>query len=86
MDLKSQAEDHLRASSLDYTIIRPGGLGDVKATGTAVLADDPRAFSYISRTDLADLVVQALGDPTTIGKTYNAYDPSRRTMWKMFND
>jgi uncharacterized protein YbjT (DUF2867 family) len=51
-----------------------------------VLADDPRAFSYISRTDLADLVVQALGDPTTIGKTYNAYDPSRRTMWKMFND
>ena len=86
MDLKSQAEDHLRASDLDHTIIRPGGLGDVKATGTAVLADDPRAFSYISRTDLADLVVQALGDPTTIGKTYNAYDPSRRTMWKMFND
>jgi uncharacterized protein YbjT (DUF2867 family) len=86
MNLKSQAEDHLRASDLDHTIIRPGGLGDVKATGTAVLADDPRAFSYISRTDLADLVVQALGDPTTIGKTYNAYDPSRRTMWKMFND
>ena len=86
MDLKGQAEDHLRASGLDHTIIRPGGLGDVKATGTAVLADDPRAFSYISRTDLADLAVQALGDPTTIGKTYNAYDPSRRTMWKMFND
>ena len=84
--LKGRAEDHLRASGLDYTIIRPGGLGDVKATGTAVLADDPKAFSYIARGDLAELVVQALGDPSTAGKTYNAFDPSRRTMWKMFND
>jgi uncharacterized protein YbjT (DUF2867 family) len=86
MTLKGQAEDHLRASGLDYTIVRPGGLGDVKATGTAVLADDPQAFSYLSRADLADLTVQALGDPTAIGKTYNAYDPSRRTMWRMFAD
>lgn len=82
--LKAKAEEHLRASGLDYTIIRPGGLGDVPATGTAVLAEDPAAFSYIGRTDLADLAVQALGDPRTIGKTYSAYDPSRRTMARMF--
>ena len=82
--LKSQAEDHLRASGLDYTIIRPGGLGDVPATGTAVLVDDPAAFSYIGRIDLANLAVQALGDPATIGKTYTAWDPSRKTMAKMF--
>lgn len=82
--LKSQAEDHLRASGLDYTIIRPGGLGDVPATGTAVLVDDPAAFSYIGRIDLANLAVQALGDPATIGKTYTAYDPSRKTMARMF--
>lgn len=84
--LKGRAEDHLRASGLGYTIIRPGGLGDVAPTGTAVLADDPKAFSFIARGDLAELVVQALGDPATVGKTYNAYDPSRRTMWKMFTD
>lgn len=82
--LKGQAEDHLRASGLDYTIIRPGGLGDVPATGTAVLVEDPAAFSYIGRSDLAALAVQALGDPKTIGKTYSAYDPSRKTMAKMF--
>lgn len=82
--LKSQAEDHLRASGLDYTIIRPGGLGDVPATGTALLVDDPAAFSYIGRIDLANLAVQALGDPATIGKTYTAYDPSRKTMARMF--
>jgi uncharacterized protein YbjT (DUF2867 family) len=82
--LKDQAEQHLRSSGLDYTIIRPGGLGDVPATGTAILADDPQAFSYIGRADLAALTVQALGDPSTIGKTYNAYDPSRKTMARMF--
>lgn len=82
--LKSKAEDHLRASGLEYTIIRPGGLGDVPATGTAVLVDDPAAFSFIGRKDLAALAVQALGDPTTSGKTYTAYDPSRKTMAKMF--
>ena len=86
MELKTRAEDHLRASGLEYTIIRPGGLGDVKATGTAVLTEDPQAFSYISRTDLADLAVQALGDPAAANKTYTAFDPSRPTLWKMFND
>jgi uncharacterized protein YbjT (DUF2867 family) len=84
--LKTRAEEHLQASGLDYTIIRPGGLGDVGATGTAILAADPLAFSYISRKDLAALVVQALGDPTTSGKIYAAYDPSRKTLWKMYND
>jgi len=82
--LKTQAEDHLRVSGLDYTIIRPGGLGDVPTTGTAVLAEDPGAFSFIGRADLADLVVQALGDPATVGKIYSAYDPRRRTMSTMY--
>jgi uncharacterized protein YbjT (DUF2867 family) len=84
--LKTQAEDYLKASGLDYTIIRPGGLGDVKATGKAVLAEDPQAFSYIARADLARLTIEALGDPATIGKTYAAYDPQRRVLWNMFRD
>jgi len=86
IELKTQAEDHLRSSGLDYTIIRPGGLGDLSATGTAVLAEDPAAFSYISRIDLAQVTVDALGNPATIGKTLAAYDPSRKTMWKMLKD
>jgi len=84
--LKGQAEDHLRASGLPYTIIRPGGLNDLGSTGTAVLAEDPQAFSYIARADVAKLTVAAIGDPATLNKTYNAYDPSRRTLWKQFND
>jgi len=84
--LKGQAEDHLRASGVPYTIIRPGGLNDLNSTGTAVLADDPMAFSYIARADVAQLAVAAVGDPATANKTYNAFDPSRRTLWKQFND
>ena len=86
IQLKTQAEDHLKASGLDYTILRPGGLSDGGATGTAFLAEDPQAFSYISRKDLAKLALDALGDPATIGKVYGAYDPSRKTLWKMFNE
>jgi uncharacterized protein YbjT (DUF2867 family) len=86
IQLKTQAEDHLKASGLDWTIIRPGGLSDRGSTGQAFLAEDPKAFSYISRIDLARISVDALGDPATVGRTYSAYDPARKTLWKMFND
>lgn len=86
--LKDQAETHLRASGLDYTIIRPGGLGrsDLAATGTARLTGDAASFSYISRMDLAGLVVSALGDPSTIGRTFTAWDRSRLNVWNVFID
>ena len=86
IQLKTQAEDHLIASGLAYTIIRPGGLTDRKATGTAVLAEDPQAFSYIARADLATLAIEALGNPETAGKIFAAYDPSRPTLWYTFSD
>ncbi len=86
--LKAKAEEHLRASGLDYTIIRPGGLGrnDLAATGTARLTEDVAAFSYIARADLAPLVVDALGDPSTIGRTFTAYDRSRLNFWNILSD
>jgi nucleoside-diphosphate-sugar epimerase len=84
--LKTQAEEHLQASGLDYTIIRPGGLTDRSPTGTAMLAEDPQAFSYIARQDLAALTIEALGNPQAIGKIFAAYDPSRPTLWYTFSD
>lgn len=86
--LKTQAEDHLRNSGLAYTIIRPGGLGprNLKRTGTALLTMDAKAFSYMGRADLGEITIQALGDPATVGKTFTAYDPSRRFLWKLFID
>ncbi|MBK6597674.1 MAG: SDR family oxidoreductase [Proteobacteria bacterium] len=82
--LKSQAEEHLRSSGLQYTIIRPGGLGKQAARTTAVLTKDPLAFSFLSRADLARLTADVAHDAATVGKTYTAYDPDRRMLWKLF--
>jgi uncharacterized protein YbjT (DUF2867 family) len=86
--LKEQAEEYLRASGLDYTIVRPGGLGPrvLAPTGEARLTEDPASFSYIGRTDLARLVVDALGDASTVGRTYTAWDPARLNVWNLFAD
>lgn len=84
--LKTQAEDYLRASGLQFTIVRPGGLGKQPPQDSAVLVEDPRAFSFLARSDLGRLTADALGDPATIGKTYTAYDPNRRMLWKLFTN
>ncbi|MEH6548860.1 MAG: SDR family oxidoreductase [Pseudomonadales bacterium] len=82
--LKEKAEDHLRLSGLDYTIIRPGGLSKGPTTGTARLTEDAESFSYMGRKDLAQLVVASLADDDTIGKTFTAYDPNRLNLWNLF--
>jgi len=78
---KTKAEDYLKTSGLDYTIIRPGGLLDKAAEGKAYLTEDTRAMSWIRRSDLAALTVQALDDPRAIGRTYHAFDPERTRFW-----
>lgn len=81
LPLKNQAEDALRASGLDYTIIRPGGLRSGHRTGNGVLTEERSAFGYIFREDLAELIVAALDDDRTIGKTFAAVDANRKWPW-----
>lgn len=84
LPLKTMAEDHLRQSGLDYTIIRPGGLRPAARTptGQGCLTEDRRTFGYIARADLAELTVAALGDDRTIGRTLAAVDPGVRLPWR----
>jgi len=81
--LKTKAEDYLRESGLDYTIIRPGGLTNGPILGAAKLTEDPKAFSFIGRGDTAALTLEAFGNDKTIGKTYTAYDPERLQVWNI---
>jgi uncharacterized protein YbjT (DUF2867 family) len=83
---KDHAEQYLRASGLQYTIVRPGGLLDKSASGKAVLSQDPETFSWIARADLAQLVADALDDQQTIGKTYSAFDATRERFWSRWRD
>ena len=80
---KTAAEEHIRASPLRYTIIRPGGLPPgVVPTGRGLLSEDPATMGFIKRPDLARLVVAAVYDDRTIGKTLAAVDPGLSRPWE----
>jgi uncharacterized protein YbjT (DUF2867 family) len=81
LPLKTRAEESLRASGLDYTIIRPGGLRSGRKTGNGVLSEDRNTFGYIFREDLSELIVSVLDDRSTIGRTLAAIDANRRFPW-----
>ncbi|PZO40827.1 MAG: NAD(P)-dependent oxidoreductase [Pseudanabaena frigida] len=71
---KEKAEQHLVASGLNYTIIRPGGLKSKAATGNAVLTEDPNISGIIHRADVASLVCQCLSSDKANNKVFSAID------------
>lgn len=70
---KTIAEDNLRKSDLDWTIIRPGNLGDGPSTGTARLVGDPNAYTVgtVPRAEVARLVVATILDEATFRQALN---------------
>ncbi len=74
---KTRGEDHMIASGLDYTLIRPGGLTDGPATGNGIMVEEYVEGS-IHRSDVALLIMRALEDDSTIGKAYNVIDDGKR--------
>jgi hypothetical protein len=84
MAAKTVAEDHLRATELDYTIIRPGWLlTSTKAGGTPALVPETNKFSWITRTDLGKLVAASVEDQATFKKTLTAHDPALDSVWEI---
>lgn len=75
MKLKGEAEDLLRRSGLDWTIIRPGHLKDGDPRGRAVLREDPALSGSVLRADVGVLIAGALEDPRTFGRTYACIEP-----------
>lgn len=73
--LKTEAENLLQASGLDWTILRPGGMTSDPASGTAIMTEDHGVMGVINRADLATLAIRCLDDPGTIGRIYHAVDP-----------
>ncbi|MEH2251408.1 SDR family oxidoreductase [Nostoc sp.] len=71
---KDKAEQHLIASGLTYTIIRPGGLKSEPATGNGVLTEDPQIIGSINRADVAQLVVRCLNSQHANNKILSAVD------------
>jgi uncharacterized protein YbjT (DUF2867 family) len=63
---KFEADEALRASELDWTVLRPGGLTDDPATGLIALAPQLER-GHITRADVAATIAAVLGAPNTIG-------------------
>jgi nucleoside-diphosphate-sugar epimerase len=67
---KAAADDRLRASSLEWTVVRPGGLTDDPGRGTIAAAASLGRRGDISRDDVAATLMVCLGEPGTAGKTF----------------
>jgi len=67
----AQMEDVLRASDLDWTVVRPPRLTDKPLTGTYRMAYDQnvRRGLSISRADVAHVMLRVLAEPQTIRRT-----------------
>lgn len=74
---KARAEEALRESGLDWTIVRPGGLLSDAASGTGVLTEDSSVAGIIARADVATLILKILFDKRAEGKVLAAIDTSK---------
>lgn len=72
---KSLAECWLQSSTLDYCIVRPGGLLDVVATHNAELTQGPATLGLVSRQDVAIALEKLLQEPIFGNQIYNIIDP-----------
>ncbi|MCS5735647.1 SDR family oxidoreductase [Herbiconiux daphne] len=68
---KSEADAAVRATDLDWTIVRPGGLTDDPATGLVTLADSTGRGS-IPRADVAWILVHLLTTGDAVRKQFEA--------------
>ncbi len=67
---KAAADEALRASGLDHTIVRPGGLTDDPGTGLVKVAERLDR-GQIPRADVAAVLVACLDAPATIGRSFD---------------
>jgi uncharacterized protein YbjT (DUF2867 family) len=70
---KQAADDHLQASELTYTIVRPGALTDDPATGNIRTAEKLDR-GEVTRADVARTLVAALDMESTFGETFEMLD------------
>lgn len=80
---KSGADEHLRASSLDFTILGPGGLTLEPSSGKVLIADaagdldgqTPADDVRVTSRDLvADVITHVIAESAAVRETVNFYD------------
>lgn len=70
-EAKAAADEHLRASGLDYTILGPSSLTLEPATGRISVSEHSGS---VSRGNVAQVIAETLEQPNTIGRTIRFND------------
>lgn len=70
VDAKREADEALRATRLDWTVVRPGRLTDAPGTGLVALGTGV-SYTEVTRGDVAAVLAAVLGDDRTIGHQWN---------------
>lgn len=68
---KGIADEHLRRSGLDYTVVRPGRLTNDEATGRVAIAPQLEPGGSVTRADVAAVMVACLDRPNTARKSFD---------------
>jgi nucleoside-diphosphate-sugar epimerase len=71
---KDWAEKQLKSTPMAWTIVRSGGMTMRPGKGGPILVESPFVVGYINRTDLGDVVYQALTSPKAVGRVFAAVD------------
>ncbi|WP_117232684.1 SDR family NAD(P)-dependent oxidoreductase [Vibrio maerlii] len=72
---KSLAEAWLTSSSLDYTILRPGGLKNGNVSHSGQLSQHEEVHGVIARSEVARLAESLIQSKESIGQIYACVDP-----------
>ncbi|HEY0280480.1 MAG TPA: SDR family oxidoreductase [Solirubrobacterales bacterium] len=70
LQAKFEADEAVRASGLDYTVVRPGGLTDDPGTGLVEIAEKTER-GKVPRADVAAVLAACLDTPGTIGQSFD---------------
>ncbi|GGD27296.1 SDR family oxidoreductase [Pontibacillus salipaludis] len=67
---KGRADEYLRTTSLNYTIVRPGGLTNEQGTGKVQMSEHLE-MGYIPREDVGNVLAYVLTEDSVIGKSFD---------------
>ncbi len=74
LEAKAQADEYVRGTGLDATIVRPGELRDEPGTGRVTVSTELGGRGPVTRDDVAAVIAYVLGAPETAGLTFELFN------------
>jgi uncharacterized protein YbjT (DUF2867 family) len=74
LQAKRDADDALKRSGLDWTIVKPGGLTDAPGSGRVLVSRELGRRASVPRDDVALVLLECLGAPNTIGAEFELFE------------